>query len=151
MTVASKMWNFELKYLPDLRQCLFLRECVDHRVKMHVISVGRIWWEDSREAKCPDRRQQFQHEQARKHQAHNVQCLVCLLPFLLTKTLLTGMLAYVQLNQEVREDTGYVEGDKDDNGIVAPFGGEEFLYVLTGLPNPRIHTMDVEDVLADVV
>ena len=96
MTVASKIWNFELKYLPGLRQCFFLQKCIEHPVKLHPAGVRRIWWEDLREAKRPNRRQQFDHEQARKHQAHNIQCLVCPLPLLLMEALLTGMLAYVQ-------------------------------------------------------
>jgi hypothetical protein len=43
------------------------------------------------------------------------------------EALLTGMLTYVQGDEEVCEDTGYVEGDKDDDGIMAPLAGQELL------------------------
>lgn len=35
------------------------------------------------------------------------------------------MLADVQCNKEVGEDTGHIESDEEDDAVVAEFGGEE--------------------------
>ena len=67
------------------------------------------------------------------------------------KSFLTTVLAYVQRNEKVCEDTSDIEGDEYDDGIVAPFGGEPLLGATTGFPNPGTFTVDGEDVLADVV
>ena len=57
----------------------------------------------------------------------------------------------MQRNEEVGEDPSYIQGDEDDNGIVTPFAGQEPLQTSTTDPDPRVFTMDREDVLADVV
>ena len=67
------------------------------------------------------------------------------------EALFTGMLAYVEGDKEIREDTCYVEGDEDDNGVMAPLAGQELLQATTCGPDQRVFAVDGQDVFADVV
>lgn len=106
---------------------------------------------DVPESKRKDTGQQFGHEQARKGQADIVQDVIGDLPRFAVEALVTAVLADVQGDEEVGKDAADVGGDEGDDGVVAPFAGEEALEVLAQVPDPRVFAVDLDDVAGDEV
>lgn len=61
------------------------------------------------------------------------------------------MLADVQTDEEIRENARDIQGDQEDDEVVAPLAGEEDLELPPQAPEPGILTVHPQDVGADAV